>query len=84
MNKLKRKIIGSKRYADYMRQFHKRADGKETNLSKLAQMIWYAQLASDYNLPINIVGYTEEYDDLSVVIDEIQYDIVLKRSIVNE
>ena len=67
-----------------MRQFHKRADGKETNLSKLAQMIWYAQLASDYNLPINIVGYTEEYDDLSVVIDEIQYDIVLKRSIANE
>jgi hypothetical protein len=84
MNKLKRKIIGSKRYADYMRQFHKRDDGKETNLSKIAQMIWYAQLASDFRMPFMRAGYNEEYDDLTILIDDVHYEVILNPLITNE
>jgi hypothetical protein len=84
MNRLKQKIIGSKRYADYMKRFHRSADGNDTNLRKIAQMIWYAQLASDFSLPIKVAGYGEEDDDLTVLIDDIHYSVVLEPLIVDE
>ena len=71
-------LFAPKGYADYMRQFHKRDDGIETNIHKVAQMLWYAQLASNYTLPIEHAGYEEEFDSLSVLIDGVQYEVLLK------
>lgn len=84
LTRLKRKILGSKRQADYMRQFHKRKDGNETILSRVAQTLWYGQLASHYTMPIGFVGYDEEHDCLSILIDGIYYDVILKQTSLDE
>jgi hypothetical protein len=78
MNGVTKRLIGSKRYADYMHQFHKRDDGTETNKHMIAEMLWYAQLASNGTMPIKMIGYDEECDDLSVLIDNVQYSISVK------
>jgi len=78
LKKIKRKIRGSKRQADYMRRFHKREDGNETILSRVAQTLWYGKIASNYTLPIGFVGYSEEYDNLIIDIDDVHYQMVLE------
>lgn len=83
MNRIRRWLMSSKKYADYMRQFHKRNDGIETNLNKLAQSLWYAKLASNYTMPIDHIGYCEDSDYLDVWIDGVQYNVILKKSVID-
>jgi hypothetical protein len=81
MNRIIRWLIGSKRYADYMCQFHKR---DQTNIHRVAESLWYAQIASNYTIPIEYVGYDEENDVLVIMIDRECYEVSLDCSVVNE
>ena len=75
-----RKLLGSKRYADYMRRFHVRDDGKQTNIHRVAETLWYAILASGYKMSVSDAGYSEENDTLDILIDGKQYELTLSSS----
>lgn len=67
-----------------MRRFHRRKDGQETVLSRIAQTLWYGQIASNYTLPTGLVGYDEEYDYLTLLIDGVYYEVAAKPSVLDE